>query len=158
MERLSDALRRTGISRAGTGASSAGNSGDAPPIQPVAEVQVGKPDCPQCQGLGWVGMDVPKPNQRPLYRRLWSKRIQVMPHRALQEIRRGAVTVTNVFTFEPEEIEPVDSVVFVSGRRSNDELRTLFDDGREVFMIGDCVAPRTIGDAIREGEAVGRAL
>ena len=108
--------------------------------------------------MNWVGMDVPKPNQRPLYRRLWSKRIQVMPHRALQEIRRGAVTVTNVFTFEPEEIEPVDSVVFVSGRRSNDELRTLFDDGREVFMIGDCVAPRTIGDAIREGEAVGRAL
>ena len=69
------------------------------------------------------------------------------------------VVTYNIYTRQEKIIADVDHVVLAFYHKANDEL--YFDlKGRvkELHRIGDCVAPRMIGDAIRDGETVGRSL
>ena len=57
------------------------------------------------------------------------------------------------------EIENVDSVILAYHNRADDGLyRALKGSVKELHAVGDCVAPRKIMDAIREGFLVGRNL
>ncbi len=65
----------------------------------------------------------------------------------------------HVLTDEPVIVEHVAAVVLATGRQSTrhlaDELRL---DGLSVHTVGDCVAPRTVEEAVLEGLAVASAL
>jgi hypothetical protein len=53
----------------------------------------------------------------------------------------------------------VDSVVAAAGSVADDDLyRRLRGRVADLWMVGDCVAPRTALEAIYEGHAAGRAL
>ena len=56
-------------------------------------------------------------------------------------------------------IEGVDAVVWVAGRRPNDELYfALKGKVPELYRVGDAVSPRLVENAIWDGEMVGRKL
>jgi NADPH-dependent 2,4-dienoyl-CoA reductase/sulfur reductase-like enzyme len=71
-------------------------------------------------------------------------------------------TVTNIGADEVhcgDEHFAADTVVLAVGQKSNDRLYgEVADAAPEVYMIGDCVAPRRLLDAIHEGFAIGGAI
>jgi hypothetical protein len=68
------------------------------------------------------------------------------------------VYLQHVLTGEPVLVE-ADALVLSQGHLPVDELVTaLADDGRELHAVGDCLAPRTVEEAVLEGLRVGAAL
>jgi hypothetical protein len=81
------------------------------------------------------------------------------PYHTVTEILSDSVVVSNVHTNESRVIRGVDTVVLAAGNRAKDELyKSLRGQIRELYAIGDCVAPRKVSDAIREGHRVGRMI
>jgi NADPH-dependent 2,4-dienoyl-CoA reductase/sulfur reductase-like enzyme len=69
------------------------------------------------------------------------------------------VYLQHVLTGEPVIIESVSALVMSQGHESvNDLEHGLRSTGTEVHMVGDCLAPRTVEEAVFEGLKVGTAL
>ena len=66
-----------------------------------------------------------------------------------------SVTTVHVFTGEANRLE-AEAVIDCGPRLPNNELARAID--RDVTTVGDAVAARTVGDAIREGRASALAL
>lgn len=83
------------------------------------------------------------------------------PDHEIASIGRRSVTLRDVFTRTETQRRKVDALVLVNGARAEDalyhELKRRLPQV-EVHMIGDCVAPRRINDAIHEGELVARRI
>ncbi len=94
-----------------------------------------------------------------LYRRLLEKGVVFMPLTWIRAISDGAVITYNTFTFQEGRIEGVDTVVHAVGGIANDQLyRELKVKFKEIYAVGDCVAPREVMHAMYEGSKVGREL
>jgi 2,4-dienoyl-CoA reductase-like NADH-dependent reductase (Old Yellow Enzyme family) len=80
--------------------------------------------------------------------------------REITAIGRDSISERDVFTQQVHQ-HPADTVVLVLGSSANDRL---FHELRaassipSLHMIGDCMAPRRVSDAIREGELVARKI
>jgi hypothetical protein len=75
--------------------------------------------------------------------------------------RVTARTIIGVDHFDrrPVHIEDVDLVVAVAHELPDEDLYfALKQAGQRVFRVGDCVAPRTISQAILEGYRAGREV
>jgi len=74
---------------------------------------------------------------------------------SVKEITDEGVVITS--KTEGERLILADTVVIAAGYRSSRELveRVAANNGREVYQIGDCVEPRNIMYAVREGYEVG---
>ncbi|HZS48829.1 MAG TPA: FAD-dependent oxidoreductase [Blastocatellia bacterium] len=74
---------------------------------------------------------------------------------SVKEITDNGVVITS--KKEGERLIPADTVIIAAGYRSSRELveRIANNNGREVYQIGDCVEPRNIMYAVREGYEVG---
>ncbi|GAG98370.1 unnamed protein product, partial [marine sediment metagenome] len=58
-----------------------------------------------------------------------------------------------------KEVLPADTVVLATGAVVNQELyRELSGRVSEIYLVGDCVEPRCIFEAIAEGFDAGRAI
>lgn len=69
------------------------------------------------------------------------------------------VTGRDLYTNRPITFDGYDTVVLDMGSASDDRLyRQLKGRIRELYRIGDCVAPRGIDMAILEGRRVGERL
>lgn len=69
------------------------------------------------------------------------------------------VYLQHVLTDEPVIIDRVSALVLSQGHLPVDDLeRALADSGLEVHMVGDCLTPRTVEEAVFEGLKVGSAL
>lgn len=91
--------------------------------------------------------------------RLAGKGVTFTPDIAVLEIRGTSVRGLNVYSNEMMDFEGYDTIVLAAGNTARDQL--YFDiKGRvkEVYRIGDCVAPRKTDMAIMEGNRVGRLL
>ena len=66
----------------------------------------------------------------------------------------------HVLTGEPVIIDGVAALVLAQGHTSVDDLllELQADGRREVHAVGDCLAPRTVEEAVLEGLKVGTAL
>jgi thioredoxin reductase len=105
-----------------------------------------------------VGFEIDANSRPPILQRLIGKGIVFSTFTALRAIDHGTVTLANVLTGEVRTVE-ADSVVFAWYHKANNSLyRSLKGRVRELYAVGDCVAPRKAIDAIREGFLVGRAL
>jgi dimethylamine/trimethylamine dehydrogenase len=102
-----------------------------------------------------------------LNRRLGELGIQVVTQHVVSAIEPGVVRGAQAYNARPPAAWPVDGVVLVTQRRSNDSLWRVLDDRREtlraaglegLYRIGDCVAPRLIADAIFDGHRLGREI
>jgi hypothetical protein len=78
----------------------------------------------------------------------------------LKKIEGKRIILENVYSHVEEEVE-ANTVVLSLGNRSNrslyDELKGTLGD-KELYFIGDAVAPRLIQQAILEAEELGRKL
>ena len=77
----------------------------------------------------------------------------------IKGIQDSKVIVFDVYSDEERTIEDVDTIVLAMSKISNDGLYfALKDKVKELYRIGDCVAPRKIDKAIYDGNKVGRLL
>jgi mycofactocin system FadH/OYE family oxidoreductase 2 len=94
-----------------------------------------------------------------LYSRLFSKGVTLTPNTAVKEISANGVVVYNAYSNTERVIGDVDTVVLAVGNKANDELyKSLKGKVKELYRVGDCVAPRKLDMAIYEGNEVGRLL
>lgn len=91
------------------------------------------------------------------YPRLLTKGAKFTPFTVVNEIKQGEVVYTNVVIGEKRTI-PCDSVVLITGRKPVDEIYQALRGRVEVYRVGDCLAPRTIEQAVEEGNRVGRKI
>ncbi len=107
----------------------------------------------------YVGVGVPSANLFTLNRRLMGKGIKFTPYTAVSQIEGTTVHTYNVCTNQAGTIEDVDTVVLTIGHRAETGLyRDLKGKVKEIYLVGDAVAPRRVEDAIREGYQVARGI
>ncbi|MFQ5827120.1 MAG: mycofactocin system FadH/OYE family oxidoreductase 2 [Dehalococcoidia bacterium] len=93
------------------------------------------------------------------HRRARAKGIAITPNVVVRDISGNTVTVFNHYSGHEWHIEGVDTVVRAAPGRANDALYfALKGRVRELYRVGDCVAPRRVALAILEGHLVARSL
>ncbi len=91
--------------------------------------------------------------------RLLEKGVTFTPDTAVIEIKDKTVYGFNVYSNKKEVFEGYDSIVLAMGNQVNDSLyKACKEKRREVYRIGDCVAPRKVDMAIYEGYKLGRMI
>jgi mycofactocin system FadH/OYE family oxidoreductase 2 len=91
--------------------------------------------------------------------RLLQKGVSFISDMRVEEIEGTTVKAVNIYSDEVKIFEGYDTVVVVVPNRPNDALYIrLKKRMKEIYRIGDCVAPRKIDMAILEGNKVGRML
>jgi mycofactocin system FadH/OYE family oxidoreductase 2 len=91
--------------------------------------------------------------------RLLKKGVTFTPDIAVLEIQGTTIKGLNVYSNALIDFEGYDTVVLAAGNRVEDSLYfALKGKVKELYRIGDCVAPRKIDMAILEGHKVGRLL
>jgi 2,4-dienoyl-CoA reductase-like NADH-dependent reductase (Old Yellow Enzyme family) len=105
------------------------------------------------------GYDLSAERRFPLLRRILKKGLKFIPYTMIKGIDGKTVSIYNIHSREEGTIEGVDHVVLAYYNQANEDLYFALEGKvAELHRIGDCVAARMIGDAIRDGEKVGRAL
>jgi mycofactocin system FadH/OYE family oxidoreductase 2 len=93
------------------------------------------------------------------HQRLSQKGVTFTPDFAVTEVQGTAVKGLNYYNNEWHTFEGYDSVVYAMGGRADDALyKSLKGEVKELYRIGDCVAPRKIDMAVLEGDRVGRTV
>ena len=96
---------------------------------------------------------------RKIYERLLNKGLIVSAFTELVGLGEGSVTLRSTVTGWEESREGVDVVIFADTRRAEDGLyRGLKGRVEELYAVGDCLAPRTVEQAMYEGHGVGRGI
>jgi hypothetical protein len=91
--------------------------------------------------------------------RLMKKGVTFTPDIAVLEIQGTTIKGLNVYSNALIDFEGYDTVVLAAGNRVEDSLYfALKGKVKELYRVGDCVAPRKIDMAILEGHKVGRLL
>ena len=92
--------------------------------------------------------------------RLGALNVRLSPNHFIEAIHGSDVDVYETLTRRARQVEAVDTVVLSMLRSPDDVLfRALRDDGTiPTHCIGDAVAPRSVAEAIYEGEKLGREL
>jgi mycofactocin system FadH/OYE family oxidoreductase 2 len=108
----------------------------------------------------FVGQDLgPIQDMNLTRQRLLQKGVTFTTDYAVMEIKGREVNGFNVYSNEWYTISGYDSIVLAMGNRVEDALyRALKGKVKELYRIGDCVAPRKIDMAILEGDKVGRLI
>jgi mycofactocin system FadH/OYE family oxidoreductase 2 len=93
------------------------------------------------------------------HQRLAQKGVTFTPDFAVVEIKGVEVKGLNFYSNEWHTFSDYDSVVYAMGNRVEDGLyKALKGRVKELYRIGDCLAPRKIDMAILEGDKVGRMI
>jgi NADPH-dependent 2,4-dienoyl-CoA reductase/sulfur reductase-like enzyme len=91
--------------------------------------------------------------------RLLQKGVTFTSDMRVQEIEGATVKAVNVYSNEVFVYEGYDTIVVITPNRPNQDLYLrLKGKIKELYRIGDCVAPRKIDMAIWEGNKVGRIV
>lgn len=107
----------------------------------------------------FMGMLLDSLTMMAVQQRVMGTGVSVTSSSIVVSIDGDRVSVLNLFTQEVRVIEGVDAVVLVTGSQANEELyMALKDRVKEIYRIGDCVAPRTVDRAIYDGYLVGRSI
>ena len=92
-------------------------------------------------------------------KRLAKKGVTSTPDIAVLEIQGTMAKGLNVYSNEMIDFEGYDTIVLAAGNETRDELYFILKGKvKELYRIGDCVAPRKTDMAIIEGHLVGRLL
>jgi mycofactocin system FadH/OYE family oxidoreductase 2 len=91
--------------------------------------------------------------------RLLQKGVTFTSDMRVQEIEGATVKAVNVYSNEVFVYEGYDTIVVITPNKPNQDLYfELKGKIKELYRIGDCVAPRKIDMAIWEGNKVGRII
>jgi len=107
-----------------------------------------------------VGVDlIINANLPFVYERITRLGVKMTPNTFIKEIKGNAVRAYNIYTNDEWNIEGVDTVVLITGKAADVKLyRKLKGKVKELYMIGDCVAPRKIDFATYEGHKIGTSI
>jgi mycofactocin system FadH/OYE family oxidoreductase 2 len=106
-----------------------------------------------------VGADLVPSNDLPLYQqRLFQKGIEFITLTYVKEIRGRTLTTIHAYSKRETEYRNVDIVLAGMHCADNRLYHQLKGKVRELYAIGDCVAPRRADMAIYEGNMIGRRL
>lgn len=93
------------------------------------------------------------------HQRLAQKGVTFTPDFAVTEINGTDVKGLNYYNNEWMDFTGNDTVVYAQGSVANDVLyKALKGKVKELYRVGDCVAPRRIDMAVLEGERAGRSI
>lgn len=96
---------------------------------------------------------------RKIYERLLDKGLVEWGFTELVGLGEGSVTLRSTVTGREKRREGVDIVVFADNRRAvNGLYQEMKGRVSELYAIGDCLAPRTVEQAMYEGHKVGRRI
>jgi NADPH-dependent 2,4-dienoyl-CoA reductase/sulfur reductase-like enzyme len=112
-------------------------------------------------GASAVGKALHLVIQTPLLFRLREKSVHFWVDREVDRVERGRVVLRHVHGGEAETIEDVALIVAACWHRPVDSVYASLKAAKAVedlYAVGDCVAPRSCLEAIREGYATARAL
>jgi dimethylglycine catabolism A len=105
-----------------------------------------------------VGEDVDPRLKTSVYTRFYEKGVRMTPLSLVQEVGAGWVRLANTLTGQERTVE-VDTVVTALGGRAEHQLEAaLADQGLDVHVVGDALAPRTIHDAILTATRAARRI
>jgi 2,4-dienoyl-CoA reductase-like NADH-dependent reductase (Old Yellow Enzyme family) len=93
------------------------------------------------------------------YRRALAQGMQLTADHFLGSLGPKSATIINNYTGQPRQLENVALAVLVTPQSANDALyHQLQGKVKQLYRIGDCVAPRRVENAILDGEREARAL
>jgi 2,4-dienoyl-CoA reductase-like NADH-dependent reductase (Old Yellow Enzyme family) len=93
------------------------------------------------------------------YRRALAKGMQLTADHFLGSLGPNSATIINNYTGQPRQLENVALAVLATPQAANDVLyHQLQGKVKQLYRIGDCVAPRRVENAILDGERAARAL
>ncbi len=93
------------------------------------------------------------------YRRALAKGIKMTANHFLASLGPNSATIINNYTAQPRQIEQVALAVMATPQTANDDLyKQLQGKVKELYRVGDCVAPRRVEHAILDGERAARKL
>ncbi len=103
--------------------------------------------------------DVSLLNRQSIYQQLHDRRVDLLTNvelRSLDGLEDGTLTLFNVYNGDPQPLGDVVALTYATPRVPDDGLRPVFEAaGREVHLVGDCYAPRSVLAATSQGYAVG---
>src|SRR6266849_1418041 len=93
------------------------------------------------------------------YRRALAKGIKMTANHFLASLGPNSATIINNYTGQPRQIDQVALAVMATPQTANDDLYIqLQGKVKELYRVGDCVAPRRVEHAILDGEGAARKL
>jgi mycofactocin system FadH/OYE family oxidoreductase 2 len=106
-----------------------------------------------------MGNDLEGTTKARVHQIMAERGVKFTPCNFVASIEKDKVTIINVFTQAPRVVEGPVTVILITGRKANEELYfALKGKVKELYRVGDCVAPRLVGAAIYDGHKVGREL
>jgi thioredoxin reductase len=107
--------------------------------------------------LGSLALDLESRSRIALLQIMKKGRVETFTGWKLEKIEEGGVFLSDR-NWNRREV-PADSVILALGMASNQDLiQPLKENFQEVYVIGDCLEPRKIYQAIHEGAFAGRAI
>jgi hypothetical protein len=102
------------------------------------------------------------PTQKPhMYRKLARYAVRCTPNQLLIGVRGGAMLLRDAWSDVERLLDDADLVIFTGYREARGALGDALLDGYpdlEVRLVGDCLAPRRLHDAVAEGARAGNAV
>ena len=93
------------------------------------------------------------------YRRVLARGVRLTANHFLAGLGPNSATIMNNYTGQPRQIEQVALAVMATPQTADDALyRQLQGKVKQLFRVGDCVAPRRVENAILDGERAARLL
>lgn len=91
--------------------------------------------------------------------RLLNKGVTFTSDLRVENIESLKVKCIDIYSNKPVILEGYDTIVLDMGNRADDRLyKNLRGKVKELYRVGDCVAPRGIDMAILEGRRVGELI
>jgi mycofactocin system FadH/OYE family oxidoreductase 2 len=105
-----------------------------------------------------VGIDIPGVSLVALKVRLGELGVRIFPSCKVTRVEGSTVTLTNLTTGNEERLTGIDSVIHAGAYRAKNELAAALAGRVPVLAVGDCLAPRRVLEAMREGHDAGLAV
>lgn len=109
--------------------------------------------------LLFAGMEAGNTYLPLLYDRLYRRGVKFTPSVLVKEVAGPKIVLMNVFNFQEETREEVDTFIPVLPQKSVDGLwRSLRSEIGEIYVIGDAAAPRNVMQAVHDGFHLGNQI
>lgn len=103
-----------------------------------------------------IGAQIDSTTRPVIERALRELNVTMLTGKAVVSFENNVATLRDTFTGEPSTLSEISALVYDMGGRANDALyHTLIASGIPVLRVGDCVAPRGLEEAWREGFEAG---
>ncbi len=105
-----------------------------------------------------VGYRIDPGNTEPTLRSLITRGVRMMPGYAMARVDNTGAVITSIYTLQEERL-PLPDLVVTTQRFGEDRLwRALEGRVTSLHLIGDALTPRSIGQAVYEGQRLARAI